>query len=138
MTGLIVVGRQPLQSGAWLAARPRHRRHAQPISGGPSALFLPAAVYVAVIPLLGIYVASALYLFGALRLQSRLSASCARSSSPLVAAVVLYVVFERIFQVALPHGLLGAVLGSLGRAMENFEAAAARLHHRDLACRTSS
>jgi Tripartite tricarboxylate transporter TctB family len=74
-----------------------------------SALLLPAVLYVAVIPLLGIYVASACYLFGTLRFQSRLSV--ARSLAiALVTAVVLYAVFERMFQVGLPHGLLGAVL----------------------------
>jgi Tripartite tricarboxylate transporter TctB family len=74
-----------------------------------SALLLPAVLYVAVIPLLGIYVASACYLLGTLRFQSRLSV--ARSLAiALVTAVVLYAVFERMFQVGLPHGLLGAVL----------------------------
>ncbi len=73
------------------------------------ALFLPAAVFVAVIPLIGMYVASAGYLLASLRLQSRLS--LVRSALiAVVAAVALYVVFERTFQVALPHGLLGAML----------------------------
>ena len=73
------------------------------------ALFLPAAVFVAVIPLVGMYVASAGYLLVSLRLQSRLS--LLRSTLiAVVAAVALYVVFERTFEVALPHGLLGALL----------------------------
>jgi hypothetical protein len=74
-----------------------------------AALFLPAAVYVAVIPLVGLYVASALYLLGSLRLQSRLPLLHA-SIIAVVSAVALYLVFERAFQVSLPHGLLGTWL----------------------------
>jgi len=73
------------------------------------ALFLPAAVYVAVIPLLGMYVASAVYLLVTLRWQNGMS--LARSAIiAVVAAVGLYLVFEWSFQVSLPHGLLGAWL----------------------------
>jgi hypothetical protein len=73
------------------------------------ALFLPAALFVALIPLAGMYVASAAYLLVTLRLQSRLP--LVRSAViAIVVAVALYVVFERLFQVALPHGLLGAAL----------------------------
>jgi hypothetical protein len=71
-----------------------------------AALFLPAVAFVAFIPLVGMYVVSAVYLFGTLRLQNRVSVV----RSLLIAAiavVALYVVFERLFQVALPHGLLG-------------------------------
>jgi hypothetical protein len=77
--------------------------------GRTAALFLPALLYVALIPLIGMYVASALYLFGTLRFQSRLSV--VRSALiAIVASVALYLVFERLFQVSLPHGWLGAVL----------------------------
>ncbi len=74
-----------------------------------AALLLPAVLYVAIIPLTGMYVASAAYLFASLRLQSRLSLVRSVVIS-VVSAVALYVVFERLFQVSLPHGLLGAVL----------------------------
>ena len=73
------------------------------------ALFLPAAVYVALIPLLGMYVASALYLLVTLRWQNEMSLARAVLIA-VVAAVGLYVVFEWSFQVSLPHGLLGAWL----------------------------
>jgi len=77
--------------------------------GRTAALFLPAVLFVALIPLIGMYVGSASYLFGTLRFQSRLS--IVRSAIiAIVAAVALYVVFERLFQVSLPHGWLGAVL----------------------------
>jgi hypothetical protein len=73
------------------------------------ALFLPAAVYVAAIPLLGIYVTSALYLLTTLRWQNGMS--LVRSTAiAVVASVGLYFVFEWSFQVALPHGLLGVWL----------------------------
>ena len=74
-----------------------------------AALFLPAALFVALIPLIGMYAGSALYLFGSLRLQSRLS-TVRSALIAVLASVALYVVFERLFQVALPHGWLGAVL----------------------------
>ena len=74
-----------------------------------AALLLPATLYVALIPLIGIYVASTLYLFGTLRFQSRLSVM--RSAIiAVVASIALYVVFEWAFQVSLPHGWLGAKL----------------------------
>ncbi len=53
-----------------------------------AALLLPALVYVAVIPLLGIYGASATYLFGTLRFQSRVGIVRALVIA-LVTAVVL-------------------------------------------------
>ncbi|MEI6204423.1 MAG: tripartite tricarboxylate transporter TctB family protein [Enhydrobacter sp.] len=74
-----------------------------------AALFLPAAFFVALIPLIGMYVGSVLYLFGSLRLQSHLS-TVRSALIAVVASVALYVVFERLFQVSLPHGWLGAVL----------------------------
>jgi hypothetical protein len=74
-----------------------------------ASLFLPALLYVALIPVIGMYVGSALYLFGTLRFQSRLSV--VRSAIiAVVASVALYLVFERAFQVSLPHGWLGAWL----------------------------
>ena len=108
ITGTIVVAaslynlaRGWLRSTGIVATRDGLRRTA--------ALFLPAALFVALIPLIGMYVGSALYLFGTLRFQSRLS--MVRSSLiAVVASVALYVVFERLFQVSLPHGWLGAVL----------------------------
>jgi Tripartite tricarboxylate transporter TctB family len=73
------------------------------------ALFLPAVVFVVVIPLVGMYVASAGYLLATLRWQSGLS--LVRSAAiAAVVAIGLYVVFDWSFQVALPHGLLGVWL----------------------------
>lgn len=75
-----------------------------------AGLFVPAAIFVAVIPLIGMYVASAGYVFAVLALPRRQSVMRAlgiAAATPLA----LYVVFERMFQVSLPHGALGAALG---------------------------
>ena len=75
-----------------------------------AGLFVPAAIFVAVIPLIGMYVASAGYVFAVLALPRRqtvLRALVIAAATPLA----LYVVFERMFQVSLPHGALGAALG---------------------------
>ena len=108
MTGLIVVAgslynlvRGWLRGREILVTAVEFRRTA--------ALFLPAVVYVALIPLLGMYVTSALYLLGTLRLQNGMSLWRAAAIA-VVASVGLYLVFEWSFQVALPHGLLGVWL----------------------------
>jgi len=88
--GTIVVSRSDLTRGA--------------------ALFLPAAAFVGFIPWLGFYVASGAYMFGVLALPRHLT--LLRSLLIAVATpIALYVVFERLFQVTLPHGALGAALG---------------------------
>jgi hypothetical protein len=108
MTGLIVVaGSLYNLVRGWLRGRAVMVTRVE--FGRTVALFLPAVVFVALIPLLGMYVTSALYLLGTLRLQSGMS--LVRSAVIAVAAAVgLYLVFEWSFQVSLPHGLLGAWL----------------------------
>jgi hypothetical protein len=74
------------------------------------ALFVPAVVFVAAIPLIGVYVASGCYMLGTLALLHQLSLQ----RSLLIATatpLALYLVFERMFQVSLPHGALGDVIG---------------------------
>lgn len=71
-----------------------------------AALFLPAAAYVAAIPFAGMYVVSAVYLFVVLRFQNKV-AIWRSLVAALVVVAALYVVFERLFQVSLPHGWLG-------------------------------
>jgi Tripartite tricarboxylate transporter TctB family len=73
-------------------------------------LFVPAAVYVGVIPLTGMYLASAGYVFGALAWHKRRSLLFSGIAA-IVTALVLYLVFELTFQISLPRGLLGDVLG---------------------------
>jgi hypothetical protein len=75
-----------------------------------AALFLPAAAFVGFIPWVGFYLASAGYMFGVLALPKHLT--LVRSLLIAIATpIVLYVVFERLFQVSLPHGALAAALG---------------------------
>jgi len=75
-----------------------------------AGLFVPAAIFVATIPLLGMYIASAAYVFAVLAIPRH--QSVVRSVVTAAAtALALYVVFERMFQVSLPHGALAAALG---------------------------
>ena len=74
------------------------------------ALFIPAAIYVGMIPLLGMYVSSAGYVFGTFAFQSRLSIGRSLLAGAITAAA-LYLVFERMFEVSLPRGVLGEAAG---------------------------
>ena len=75
-----------------------------------AGLFVPAAIFVAAIPLLGMYLASAGYVFAVLAIPRHQSLPRALAMAAAT-ALALYVVFERMFQVSLPHGALAAVLG---------------------------
>lgn len=75
-----------------------------------AALFIPAAIFIAAIPVLGMYLASAGYVFATLALPKHkplLQSLAVAAATPLV----LYVVFERVFQVTLPHGALLVAAG---------------------------
>lgn len=75
-----------------------------------AGLFLPAIAFIAAIPAVGLYVASAAYLVWALSVQHRLKLW--RTAAIVVATeLVLYWVFERTFDVMMPRGWLGALLG---------------------------
>ncbi len=109
VTGVIILaaslynlGRGAFAGTAVIVSRSDLRRGA--------GLFLPAAAFVGVIPWLGFYLASAGYMFGVLALPRHLNV--VRSLLIAVATpIVLYVVFERLFQVSLPHGALPVALG---------------------------
>jgi hypothetical protein len=75
-----------------------------------AALFLPAAAFVGFIPWLGFYVASAGYMFGVLALPRHLTLIRSLAIA-LATPFLLYVVFERLFQVTLPHGALATAFG---------------------------
>lgn len=75
-----------------------------------AGLFVPAAIFVAAIPLLGMYLASAGYVFAVLAIPRHQSVARALVMAGAT-ALALYVVFERMFQVSLPHGALAAALG---------------------------
>ena len=90
--------------------------HARAVILGPSELrrlgklFVPAAVYVGVIPLIGIYPASAFYVFGTLAWHRR-GSLLLPALAAIGAALALYLIFELTFQISLPRGALGDALG---------------------------
>jgi hypothetical protein len=73
-------------------------------------LFIPAAAYVGVIPLMGMYLASAFYVFGALAWHKR-GSFVFSGAAAIGTAVALYLIFELTFQISLPRGLLGDFIG---------------------------
>jgi hypothetical protein len=73
-------------------------------------LFVPAAVYVGIIPLIGIYFASAGYVFGALAWHKR-GSFLLPAVAAIGAALALYLIFELTFQISLPRGLFGDFIG---------------------------
>jgi hypothetical protein len=73
-------------------------------------LFIPAVVYVGVIPLTGMYLASAGYVFGALAWHKRGSVIFSGAAA-IGTALALYLIFELTFQISLPRGALGDALG---------------------------
>jgi len=75
-----------------------------------AALFLPAVIYVGVIPLIGMDVASACYVFGALAWHKR-GSFVFSAVAAIGTAVALYLIFELTFQISLPRGALGDALG---------------------------
>jgi hypothetical protein len=75
-----------------------------------AGLFLPAAAFVAAIPLVGLHVAAAAYTLAAIGMHRKGSIAKAVVLA-IVTPLFLYGVFDRAFQVALPRGLLGAALG---------------------------
>jgi hypothetical protein len=73
-------------------------------------LFIPAVLFVGVIPLIGVYLASALYVFGALAWHKRGSLVFSAIAA-IGTAVALYLIFELTFQISLPRGALGDLIG---------------------------
>ena len=73
-------------------------------------LFVPAVVFVGVIPLIGMCLASALYVFGALAWQKR-GSLLLPAFAAIGAVLALYLIFELTFQISLPRGALGTLFG---------------------------
>ena len=73
-------------------------------------LFVPAAIYVVLIPLTGMVLASTGYVFGALAWHRR-GALAFSAVAAVVTALALYLIFEMTFQISLPRGVLGDALG---------------------------
>jgi hypothetical protein len=73
-------------------------------------LFVPAAIFIGLIPLTGMVVASAGYVFAAL-ISHRKGAPMFAGVAAIGTALALYLIFELAFQVSLPRGMLGTALG---------------------------
>ena len=106
-SGLIVAGslynlvRGALRAGPAMVDAPTLRRIV--------ALFVPAAVFVALIPLLGLHVAAGVYMFYVMwRARQPLWKVGAIA---LATPIILYSVFDWGFQVELLRGLLGRTMG---------------------------
>ena len=106
-SGLVVAGslynlaRGGVQAGPPMIERPMLKRIA--------ALFVPAVVFVALIPLLGLHVAAGIYMFYALW-RARLPLWKAAGIG-IATPFLLYSVFDWGFQVELLRGLLGKAVG---------------------------
>jgi len=106
-SGLVVAGslynlaRGALEPGPVLVERPMLRRIA--------ALFVPAVVFVSLIPLLGLHVAAGVYMFYVMW-RARLPLWKAAGIG-VATPFVLYSVFDWGFQVELLRGLLGRSMG---------------------------
>jgi putative tricarboxylic transport membrane protein len=74
------------------------------------SLFIPAAIFVALIPLTGLYLAAAVYLFGAILWHKR-GALVFAAVIAIATSLALYLIFELTFQISLPRGMLGDALG---------------------------
>ena len=74
------------------------------------AMLLPAAIFVAAIPFIGLHVASGAYVFAMVAAQRRLPLWRAAALG-IVTPLALWVTFDWGFTVTLPTGLLGAALG---------------------------
>lgn len=75
-----------------------------------AVMFVPAAVFVAAIPLLGLHVASGLYAFGMVASQRRYPLWKAIAIG-IATPAALWVIFDWGFTVTLPRGMLGGALG---------------------------
>jgi hypothetical protein len=90
--------------------------HARAVIVGPSELkrlgilFVPAAVFVGIIPLIGMYPASAFYVFVAFAWHKR-GSLLLPGLGAIGAALALYLIFELTFQISLPRGALGTFFG---------------------------
>jgi hypothetical protein len=73
-------------------------------------LFLPAAAFVAAIPLAGLHLAAGIYIFGAIAAHRRGSLRKAIVFG-IATPLALYAIFDWGFSVTLPRGWLGAALG---------------------------
>ena len=109
IAGLVVLGGSAFNLvQGWLHARDVVLRSSELKRLG--VLFIPTVVYVGVIPLIGMYLASAGYVFGALAWHKR-GSYIFSAVAAISATLALYLIFERTFQISLPRGVLGDIIG---------------------------
>jgi hypothetical protein len=75
-----------------------------------AGLFVPAAIFIALIPTLGMYVASFGYVLATVGWQRKLT-QWKTFAIAVATPLFLYVVFEKLFVVSLPHGALFEMMG---------------------------
>jgi hypothetical protein len=75
-----------------------------------AGLFVPAAVFIALIPSLGMYIASAGYMLATVGWQRKL-VWWKTVALAVAVPLFLYVVFEKLFVVSLPHGAILDMMG---------------------------
>ena len=109
LTGTLVIVASAVNLGAALR-RPDTPLISRAQLGRAARLFLPALAMIAAIPLVGLYTAAAGYLLYSLCFQHR-TALWRALAITATTIVLLYLIFERMFQLQLPRGWLDRALG---------------------------
>jgi hypothetical protein len=109
--GLLILGSSIVSLAAIIAQAPDHRLFAQwDQLGKVMSVLVPTAIYVALVPWIGIYVASALLIAVFMRWLGRYGWAMVAAVA-IGVPLVCFVVFERWFLVPLPKGPIEAYLG---------------------------
>ena len=109
--GLLILGSSMINLGAILSQRSDKRLFAEwGQLGQVMSMLVPTAIYVALIPWIGIYVASAIFIAVFMRWLGQYGWSVVAAIS-LGMPLVTFVIFEKWFLVPLPKGPIEAYLG---------------------------
>ena len=108
--GVVLLAASLAQLVSALGVRPRDLFATREELGRVASVLVPAAVQVALIPVLGLYLSSALLVAWFMARIGGFSWAAAAASG-LATAVIAFVVFEMWFLVALPKGPIEELLG---------------------------
>jgi putative tricarboxylic transport membrane protein len=109
--GLLILGSSMINLGAILSQRSDKRLFAEwGQLGQVMSMLVPTAIYVALIPWIGIYVASAIFIAVFMRWLGQYGWGLVAAIS-LGMPLVTFVIFEKWFLVPLPKGPIEAYLG---------------------------
>ncbi len=109
--GLLILGSSMINLGAILSQRSDKRLFAEwGQLGQVMSMLVPTAIYVALIPWIGIYVASAIFIAVFMRWLGQYGWGIVAAIS-LGMPLVTFVIFEKWFLVPLPKGPIEAYLG---------------------------